>query len=76
MNRSCIFVNVHEQTMKVHDFMDKFSPGWYVVVWYAVLWYVVVWYVVVWNAVVWYGVVWCAVVFNCMLYFAIISIYF
>ena len=29
MNRSCIFMNVHEQTMKVHDFMNKFSPGFY-----------------------------------------------
>ena len=27
MDRSCIFMNVHEQTMKVHDFMNKFSPG-------------------------------------------------
>ena len=27
MNRSCIFMNVHEQTMKVHDFMNKFSLG-------------------------------------------------
>ena len=27
MNHSRIFMNVHEQTMKVHDFMNKFSPG-------------------------------------------------
>ena len=35
MNRSCIFMNVHEQTMKVHDFMNKFSPGFYH---YAISW--------------------------------------